>query len=236
MISDIRIVHVSPETNRVGEIFPHPLVFPDRFLTFTDKRIQPVLLNLFLAVQPQKPLHFQFNRQSVGIPSRLTGNHTALHGAVSGDHVLDHAGQYMPDMRLAVGRRRAVIEGVCLTFLAGIHALFENVIVLPKLADFLLPVYEIQTCVNFLIHDVLLSCSFYISFLASSADCSANIKNKKPRPVKGRGHKARKTTYYDVPPFPFQILLFGPAYRLYNFRTLRRFSKANQTQWLYGSR
>ncbi len=157
MISHVRVVHVRPETNRAGEILPHTLIFPDRFLTFADKRIQTVLLDLLLAVQSQKLLHLQFHRQSVGIPPRLAGHHIALHGAVTGDHILDHTGQYMSDMRLAVGRRRAVIECVRLPLLPGIHALSKDVIILPELTDFLLPVYKIEACVYFLIHNLLLS-------------------------------------------------------------------------------
>ena len=119
----------------------------------------------------------------MGIPARLTGNHAPLHGTVSGDHILDHAGQNMSDMGLAVSRGRTVIKGIRLSLLAGIHALLKNVIVLPELTDFLLSVYKIKACVNFLIHDVLLS-----------------LKIGRPRPVKGRGQSSRNTTCYDALP------------------------------------
>ena len=156
MIGHVRIIHIRPETDRAGEILPHPLVFPDRLFTFADKRIQTVLLNLLLAVQTQKLLHLQLHRQAVGIPSRLAWHHIPLHGTISGDHVLDHAGQHVADMRLAIGRRRTVIERISLPLLPGIHALLEDVIILPELTDFLLPVYKIQACVYFLIHVLLL--------------------------------------------------------------------------------
>ena len=92
MISNIRIIHICPETNGCRKIFPHSLIFPDAFLTFGNKRIQTIFLDLFLSVQAKLLFHFQLHRKSVGIPSGLTGNHISLHGAVSGDHVLDDTG------------------------------------------------------------------------------------------------------------------------------------------------
>ena len=110
MISYIRVVHISPETDRAGEILPHALILPDRLLTLFDKRRKAVLFDLLFSVQPQFLFHFQFHRKAMGIPSCLSRHHIPLHGPVSRDHIFDHAGQYMTDMGLAVCSRRAVIK------------------------------------------------------------------------------------------------------------------------------
>ncbi len=191
VIGHVRIVHVSPETDRAGEILPHTLVFPDRFFTLTDKRVEAVLLDLLLTVQSQQFLYFQFYGKSVGIPARLTGHHIALHCAVAGNHVLDDTCQYVSDMRFAVRRRRPVIEGVSGTFLAGVHTLLEDIVFLPKSAYFFFSVHKIQVRVNFLIHSVY---PFYL-FCARIS----------PRPVKGRGLVSRDTTCYDVPTDPLTL-------------------------------
>ena len=50
----------------------------------------------------------------------------------------------MADMRLTIGGRRSIVEGVCLAFLAAVHALLENVIFIPELFNLFLPSNEIQ--------------------------------------------------------------------------------------------
>ena len=144
IVCDKRMLHVSPETYGAGEILPHALVFPDALFTFADERIQAVLLDLLLAVQTQHLLDLQLYRKSVGIPAGLSRYHVALHGAVSGDHILDNTGQHMADMGFTIGGRRSVVEGVGLAFLAAVHALLENVIFIPELFNLFLTADEIQ--------------------------------------------------------------------------------------------
>ena len=152
MIGYVRIIHVRPETNGTGEILPHPLVFPYTFLALPDKGIKSVLFDLFLAVKSQFLLHFQFNGKSMGIPACFSGNHVAFHGTVSWDHILDHSGKHVSDMRLAVCRGRAVIEGIGRAFLSVFHTLFENVIIFPKFFNFFFAIHEIEIGVYFLVH------------------------------------------------------------------------------------
>ena len=154
VISHIRVVHISPETHRAGEVLPHAFVFPYRLLTFADKRVEAILLDLFLAVQSQKLFHLKLHGKPVGIPTGLSGHHTPLHGAVSGNHILNYAGQHMADMGLAVGRRRAVIKGIGGTVLARVHAFLKDIVLFPEKAYLFFSVNKIQVCVNFLIHSV----------------------------------------------------------------------------------
>ena len=169
IVGNIRVIHVSPETNGTGEIFPHSLVFPDALFTFVDERCQTVFLDLLLAIQTQQLLNFQLYGKSVGIPACLTGNHISLHGTVSGDHILDGTGLYMTDVRLTVGGRRSVVEGIGLAFLTMLHTFFENVVVFPEFLDGFLTVYEIQACGYLLVHSALPFFSYYSIILFSTS-------------------------------------------------------------------
>ena len=169
IVGNIRVIHVSPETNSTGEIFPHSLVFPDALFTFVDKRCQTVFLDLLLAIQTQQLLNFQLYGKSVGIPACLTGNHISLHGTVSGDHILDGTGLYMTDVGLTVGGRRSVVEGIGLAFLTVFHTFFENVVVFPEFLDSFLTVYEIQACGYLLVHSALPFFSYYSIILFSAS-------------------------------------------------------------------
>ena len=156
VIGYIGIVHISPEANGVGEILPHALVLPDAFLTFFDKRLQTILLNLLLAVQSQLLLNFQLHRQAVGVPSGLSRHHIPLHGPVSGNHILDYTGLHMADMRLAVGSWRSVIEYIGLAALPHFNAFLKDVLCFPELLHFFFPFHKLKVCGDFVIHNVFL--------------------------------------------------------------------------------
>ena len=150
------MLHIRPETYCGRKVLPHALVFPDAFLTFFDERLHSVSLDLLLAVQAKLLLHFQFYRQSVGIPAGLTGNHISLHSTVSGDHILDNTGQHMADMGLAVGCGRSVVESVCFAFFAVLHAFFKDMVFFPELFDLFFTVDKIQIRIYLLIQSKLL--------------------------------------------------------------------------------
>ena len=146
------MLHIRPETDGVGELFPHALVFPYALFAFLHERLDTILLNLLLAVQAELLLHLDLDRQSVGIPARLTRYLISLHGPVSRNHILDNTGQDMADMRLAIGRRRSVIECVFRSLLTAFHALLENVVVQPEFLDLVLALYEILVRIHFVVH------------------------------------------------------------------------------------
>ncbi len=66
--------HISPETNGIGEIFPHSLVFPDTLFTLLDEWLQTIFFDLLFSVQTEFLLNFQLYRQSVGIPACFSRN------------------------------------------------------------------------------------------------------------------------------------------------------------------
>ena len=147
MIGYIGIIHISPEADLFGKILPHAFVFPYAFLTFFNERRDAVFLDLLLAVQAQKLLHLQLHRKPVGIPPGLPGHHIALHGAVTGDHILDCAGFHMSDVGLAVCGGRAVIKGIGRASLPDFHAFFKNFVVFPELFYLVFTFHEVQVCV-----------------------------------------------------------------------------------------
>ena len=144
VIGDIRVLHIGPEADGLGEILPHALVFPHAFLALFDERLQPVGLDLILAVDVQELFDLQLDREAVGVPTGLPGNHIAFHRPVAGDHVLDDTGEDMPDMGFAVRGGGAVVEGIGWAALPVLHALFKNVAFPPKLLGFLFPLHKIQ--------------------------------------------------------------------------------------------
>lgn len=146
------MLHVGPETDGIREFFPHALVLPNAFLALGDKRFQAILLDLLFAVEAEFLFDFQFNRQTVGIPTGLARHLITLHRAVTRDHILDGTGNHVADMRLAVGRRRAIVKHIGRAF--ALTAFFKNLVFLPELADFLFTIHEIQVGGNFLIHSL----------------------------------------------------------------------------------
>ena len=86
------------------------------------------------------------------IPACLTGNHSPLHGIVSGDHILYNTGKHMSDVGLTVCCRRSVIECVGRTAFSKLQTLFEDVFILPELLDFFFTLDEVHICVDFFKH------------------------------------------------------------------------------------
>ena len=145
------MVHVCPEADSVGECSPHALVLPHGFLALLDERLDAVFFNIFLVLETELLLDFDLDRKAVCVPSCLSRNALTLHGVVSRDRVLDDTRQDMTDVRLAICRRRAVIEHVERVSFIFLDALLEDFIVIPELDRFFLAVNEIHVGVNLFI-------------------------------------------------------------------------------------
>ena len=156
VIGYIRVLHIRPEADLAGELFPHALVFPYTLFTLLNERLYAVFLDLLLAVQTQHLLYFQLNGKSVGIPSGLTGYIVALHGTVTGDHVLDNTGQYVTDMGLAVRSGRTVIEHIFRAAFALVHTLLEDIILFPECFYRFFAIDEIHIRRHFRVHGIFL--------------------------------------------------------------------------------
>ena len=145
LIRDVGVLHVGPETNDIGELLPHALVLPDGLTALLDERLDAVRLDLLLAVDAE------LDRQAVRIPASLPEDLLALHRSEARQHVLDDARQDMADMRLAVGRRRAIIEREGIATLTLVDCLLCDVVCFPEIADLFLALHEIQVRIYFLI-------------------------------------------------------------------------------------
>jgi len=91
VIRNIWIIHICPETDDVGELSPHSLIFPDGFLAFFDERLHAILFDGFLALDTDNLLDFDLDRKSVCVPTRFSRDKLPLHGMVARDHILDDA-------------------------------------------------------------------------------------------------------------------------------------------------
>ncbi len=160
IIGDIGVLHVGPEANLIGELLPHPLVFPHGLLALLDEGFDPVLLDLILSLDSDLLLDLELDRQTVGVPSGLSGHLLTLHGVVAGDHVLDDTCLDVADVGLAVGSRRSIIEHVNRMTFILLDTLLKDPVVVPELDGVLFPLNEIQVRVDFFIHLYLLHAPF----------------------------------------------------------------------------
>ena len=151
-VGNVGVIHVGPVANDAGEVLPHSFVFPNTLFTFLDKGSQTVFFDLLFAVQTQLFLDFQLNGQTVGVPTGLTGYHVTLHGAVTGDHILNYTGQYVTDVGFAVGSGGAVIKSIGRTVFALFDTLCENVFLFPKFQNFAFAFGKVHIGRYFLIH------------------------------------------------------------------------------------
>ena len=158
------MLHIGPEADLAGEILPHTLVFPYALLALLDKGLKTVFLYPLLALDAEQLLDLDLNGQTVGIPARLSGHHIALHGLVARDHILYNSRQHMADMRLAVCRRRAVIESESLRIFTRVDALLEDVVLVPEIEHLLLAVDELKIRRYLVVHNS------YPSFQGIAAD------------------------------------------------------------------
>ena len=179
VIGDVGIVHIRPEADGLGEILPHALISPYALLALLDEGLQTVLLDLLLAVETQLLLDLQLHGQTVSIPSCLARYLVALHRAVARDHVLDDTRQDMSYMRLAVGRRRTVVEHVGVAALPVLDALLEDMLAVPELLNLFLALHKLQVCGDFPVDSHNSSFSRYSQmhqpggwwFAANRSDC-----------------------------------------------------------------
>ena len=144
MISNIRVIHVSPESDLTGELLPHSLILPYWFLTLADERLDSVFLDLLLAIDSYLFLYLKLNRETVCIPACFTDNLVALHSLISWNHILDNTSKHVTYMRFSISCWWTVIEGICWQILLFFNTLFENLVFVPEVQNFFFILNEIQ--------------------------------------------------------------------------------------------
>ena len=80
----------------------------------------------------------------MGVPARFAQHFLALHGLETRQHIFDDTRQDVTDMRLAISRRRAIIERERIAAFTLIDSFLSDVVVFPELQDFLLAFHEVQ--------------------------------------------------------------------------------------------
>src|SRR5574344_1561456 len=98
VVCNIWILHVSPEANTLTHLFPLIFIFPNRFLTLLDKRLDSISLNLRLTVNSEHLLYFKLYRKTMSIPASLKRNILSLHCMVSWNNVLYNSSLNMTNM------------------------------------------------------------------------------------------------------------------------------------------
>ncbi len=131
-VGDVRVLHVEPEADAVGQHLPLALVLPDRLLAELHERLDPVALDVLLALQAQLLLDLDLDRQAVGVPAGLPLDAPPEHGLVAREQVLDHPGQHVAVVGHAVGGGRPLVEGERLAAGRPGQALGEDPGVLPE--------------------------------------------------------------------------------------------------------
>ena len=144
VISNVRIVHIRPESYTVAHLLPLVAVFPNAFLTFFDEWLNAVFLDLGLAAYAELFFDLKLNGKSVGIPAALTKNVIALHNTVTENKVLDGSCLNVADMGLAVCRGRSLNPSKSGISLSQFYTFSENVVLLPEVKNFHFSVHEVE--------------------------------------------------------------------------------------------
>ena len=109
---DIGVFQIHPIAHLLGQFIPKVFVLQYLGAAGLVILVHTNLLADILLGNAQLFLHAQFHRQSVGVPACLAVHIVTLLCLVAAEHVLNGACHHMVDARLAVGRRRTVVEHV----------------------------------------------------------------------------------------------------------------------------
>ena len=131
----VRVVHVHPEADALGEALPLLEVGGDALLAQLVELGDAVGLDLPLAVDAEAALDLELHRQAVRVPAGLARHAVAAHRLVAREEVLEDARDDVVRAGLAVGRRRTLVEDVEGRVLTALEALLEDAVVLPELED-----------------------------------------------------------------------------------------------------
>ena len=127
----------------VLEIDPAPHALDDRFplgsVTEHDtaagfvELVDAVFFDLFFAVQVQIFFHFVLDRQTVAVPAEGAFAIFAQHGLVTGNDILDRAGEEVSVVGQTGGERRTIVEDVFRIAFAVLKGFFKRAVLLPEL-------------------------------------------------------------------------------------------------------
>ncbi len=137
MIGHVGLFQVDPKSQSFGQPLPFLHVTPNGLLAFLDKRFDAEGLDLFLAVDAQFFPDLDFDRQPVRVPASFSLAAKSPHGLVAREDVFDGPGQTVAGVWHPVRRRRALEKDERRRVGTTLQRLLVNVVLLPKLQDFL---------------------------------------------------------------------------------------------------
>ena len=134
-VGAVGVAGIDPERDPVGQLLPLLDVGHDGFAAAAVELGDAELLDLGFRAEPELALDFELDRQAVGIPAALAGRAAAAHGLVAREEVLEGAGEHVVYPGLAVGRGRALVEGIEAVGGALLDGALEDALALPPIAD-----------------------------------------------------------------------------------------------------
>ena len=125
VVGHVSVVQLHPKAESLGQLFPVLHVGEDALLAFVDERFDAVFFDVFFGVDAEFFADFDFDGQTVGVPTGFATAVKTFHGFVTREHVFDRAGQAVTGVRFPVGGGRAFEEHI----LFGAFTLLERSIV-----------------------------------------------------------------------------------------------------------
>ena len=135
VVGDVRVLHVRPEGDALGQFLEIADVAVDALAAFGVELGDAVGLDLGLGAEAELLLHLDLDGQAVGVPARLAGHAVAAHRLVAREQVLDDAGHDVVDAGPPVRRRRPLVEHEQVAFGALRDAAAEDVALAPEVED-----------------------------------------------------------------------------------------------------
>ncbi len=106
----VRVVHVDPVADPLGQRAPVGQVLEHRLAALAVELGDPVALDVVLGLEAELLLDGDLDRQPVGVPAGLALDVVPGHRLVAREDVLEDARQDVVRARVAVRRRRALVE------------------------------------------------------------------------------------------------------------------------------
>ena len=149
------MLQIDPVAHLPRELVPQVLVFQHLSAASLVVVVNRYLLAYVLFRDAKVLLHAQLYGKAVCVPAGLAVNEEALLRLVAAEDVLDGAGHHVVDARLAVSRRRAVIENIRRMAFRQLLSLLESLVFLPEAADIVADLSHTKLLILFVTHLIL---------------------------------------------------------------------------------
>ena len=124
-------------------------------------------------------LYAQLYRQAVGVPTGLAVDVKALLSLVAAEDILDGTCHNVVNARLAVSRRRSVVEHKCGVTLTQFLTFLKSLVFFPPAAHFFANLGQIKLLIFVIFHILLYIISHIINPLHTFPSTQRNYKNTK---------------------------------------------------------